>query len=161
MGKSSRWTPKAVFLSTAPGARIGEERPPLAFYIFDLLHHNRTDLLGKPLHERRRRLSLLLRKAADPIRESAEIHGDPNKLLHAVRRLGLEGSSAKCAIPFTSPAAAARMVKLKCVSEQELVIGGYTRRKARASTLGAARRYYRGKQLRFAGKVGPASMWRC
>ena len=134
----------------------GRERPPLAFYVFDLLYHEGADLLAQPLHERRRRLSALLRNASEPVRESAEIRGDPNKLLGEVRRRGLEGIIGKLRdSPYESGHRSRAWIKLKCVSEQELVIGGYTppegtRRHFGALLLG----YYQGKELRFAGKVG-------
>jgi bifunctional non-homologous end joining protein LigD len=135
---------------------IGDERPPLAFYVFDLPHHNGADLLAKPLQERRKQLSTLLRDAAEPIRESAEIRGDPNKLLAEVRRRGLEGIIGKLRDSLYESGRRSRAwIKLKCVSEQEMVIGGYTPPEGTRQHFGALLAgYYQGKELRFAGKVG-------
>jgi bifunctional non-homologous end joining protein LigD len=134
----------------------GTERPPLAFYIFDLLHRDGTDLLGKPFHERRKQLSALVRGAGEPIRYSAEIRGDPNKLLDEVRQRGLEGIIGKERDSRYEAGRRSRSwIKLKCVSEQELVIGGYTPPEGTRKHFGALLvGYHRGKELRFAGKVG-------
>jgi bifunctional non-homologous end joining protein LigD len=134
----------------------GEERPPLAFYIFDLLHRDGADLLNKPLHERRKQLSAILADAEEPIRFSAEIRGDPKKLLAEVRQRGLEGIIGKDRDSRYEPGRRSRSwIKLKCVAEQELVIGGYTPPEGTRKHFGALLvGYFRGKELRFAGKVG-------
>jgi len=134
----------------------GGQRPPLAFYIFDLLNHDGVDILDKPLLERRKQLSALLKSAADPLRESAEIRGDPKKLLAEVRRRGLEGIIGKLAdSTYESGRRSRSWIKLKCASEQELVIGGYTPPEGTRKNFGALLvGYFQGKQLRFAGKVG-------
>ena len=54
---------------------IGEQRPPLVYYGFDLLFLEGADLRKKPLVERRRQLEKLLRKPPDNIRFSAELRG--------------------------------------------------------------------------------------
>jgi bifunctional non-homologous end joining protein LigD len=120
------------------------------------LNYNGADLLAIPLDRRRKQLSALLRHAPQPIRESAEIRGDPVKLLREVKRRGLEGIIGKMRRSVYEPGRRSRAwIKLKCLSEQELVIGGYTppggtRRHFGALLVG----YYQGSQLRFAGKVG-------
>jgi bifunctional non-homologous end joining protein LigD len=134
----------------------GDARPPLAFYVFDLLHLNGAGLLAERLDERRGRLSKLMRDAAEPIRESGEIRGDPLKLLEEVRRRGLEGIIGKLRDSvYESGRRSHAWIKLKCVSEQELVIGGYTPPEGTRHHFGALLvGYYQGKELRFAGKVG-------
>ncbi len=134
----------------------GEERPPLAFYIFDLLHHDGTDLLDQSLHERRKRLGALLKRAAEPLRYSAEIRGDPKRLLDEVRQRGLEGIIGKERESRYEPGRRSRSwIKLKCVAEQEMVIGGYTPPEGTRQHFGALLvGCFRGKELIFAGKVG-------
>lgn len=134
----------------------GEERPPLAFYLFDLLHLDGTDLRSRPLHERRERLSALLAGAGEPLRFSAEIRGDPHQLLAEVRRRGLEGIIGKKRDSRYAPGRRSRSwIKLKCVAEQEVVIGGYTPPAGTRQHFGALLvGYFHGKELRFAGKVG-------
>ncbi len=135
---------------------IGEARPPLAYYVFDLLHLDGADLLATPLEKRRSKLSALLHGAEDPIRESAEIRGDPVKLLGEVRKRGLEGIIGKLRHSvYESGRRSHAWIKLKCVSEQELVIGGFTPPEGTRKYFGALLvGYYQGKELRFAGKVG-------
>ncbi len=134
----------------------GTERPTLAFYIFDLLHLDGTDLREKPLRERREILRKLLGRTGVPIRYSAEIRGDPKKLLAEVRKRGLEGIIGKEADSMYEAGRRSRSwIKLKCVSEQEMVIGGYTPPEGTRKHFGALLvGYYERELLRFAGKVG-------
>jgi bifunctional non-homologous end joining protein LigD len=134
----------------------GDARPPIAYYVFDLLHHDGADLFKRPLGERRKQLSALLRDAAEPIRESAEIRGAPAKLLEEVRKRGLEGIIGKVRDSTYEPGHRSHdWIKLKCVHEQELVIGGYTPPEGTRKHFGALLvGYFKGKELRFAGKVG-------
>ena len=135
---------------------IGKERPPLAYYVFDLLHLDGADLTAQPLTERRAQLNALLRGAPEPIRESSEIRGNPKKLLAEVRKRGLEGLIGKRRDSIYEPGRRSpTWIKLKCVAEQELVIGGYTAPEGSRSHFGALIvGYYAGDSLRFAGKVG-------
>lgn len=135
---------------------MGEERSPLAFYLFDLLHENGEDLTSLPLHERRARLKKLLKKADEPLRYSAEIGGDPRELLEQVRQRGLEGIIGKERDSVYEVGHRSRAwIKLKCVQEQELVLGGYTPPEGTRQHFGALLLgYYQGGEFRFAGKVG-------
>jgi len=134
----------------------GDERPPLAYYVFDLPFLEGTDLRARPLHERREALGKLLRKAKDPIRYSADIHSNPHQLLEEVKRRGLEGLIGKAAnSTYESGRRGRSWIKLKCVGEQELVIGGFTPPGGSRKHFGALLvGVYRGEELRFAGKVG-------
>lgn len=134
----------------------GTDRPPLAFYLFDLLHHDDGDLRKQPLQKRRAALSKLLVDTEEPLRYSAEIRGDPKKLLEEVRRRGLEGIIGKKADSQYEEGRRSRSwIKLKCVSEQELVIGGYTPPEGTRKHFGALLvGYHEREHLRFAGKVG-------
>jgi bifunctional non-homologous end joining protein LigD len=135
---------------------IGEKRPPLAYYLFDLLNLDGADLTSQPWIERRKQLSALLSHATEPIRESAEIRGEPKKLLAEVRKHGLEGLIGKRRDSVYEPGRRSpAWIKLKCVAEQELVIGGYTPPEGSRKHFGALLvGYYKGKTLVFAGKVG-------
>jgi bifunctional non-homologous end joining protein LigD len=66
---------------------IGEQRPPLLYYAFDLLFLDGADLTKRRLVERRRQLANLLKKPPDNIRFSAELQGDKEKLLAIARQL--------------------------------------------------------------------------
>jgi bifunctional non-homologous end joining protein LigD len=138
------------------GLELGRERPPLAYYVFDLLNDDGVDLTGLPWTGRRERLSALLHHAAEPIRESAEIRGQPKKLLAEVRKHGLEGLIGKRRDSHYEPGRRSpAWIKLKCVAEQELVIGGFTPPDGSRKHFGALIvGYYHRKSLQFAGKVG-------
>jgi bifunctional non-homologous end joining protein LigD len=135
---------------------IGSARPKLAFYLFDLLRLNGKNLTKRPLIERREHLHRILDETADPIRFSATIKGDPQRLLDEVRRRGLEGLIGKEAHSEYEPGRRSRSwIKLKCIREQEFVIGGFTPPEGARKHFGALLvGVYEGKSLRFAGKVG-------
>jgi bifunctional non-homologous end joining protein LigD len=135
---------------------LGEERPPIAFYAFDLLSLDGVNCMDQPLRSRRERLAALLRDAKEPIRYSAEIEGDPKRLLKEISRRGLEGVIGKKRDSVYEPGRRSRAwIKLKCLHEQEFVIGGYTPPEGTRAHFGALLvGYYEKEKLRFAGKVG-------
>lgn len=137
-------------------SEIGTERPPLAFYAFDLLHLDGEDLTGVPLAKRRERLAKLVKKLGEPIRFSSDIKGDPRQLLEEIRHRGLEGIIGKQVDSvYESGRRSRAWIKLKCVAEQELVIGGFTPPEGTRKHFGALLvGYNKGKDFRFAGKVG-------
>jgi len=135
---------------------LGEARPPIAFYAFDLLSLDGVKCMAEPLRSRRVRLAALLRDAKEPIRYSAEIEGDPRRLLQEIARRGLEGIIGKERDSVYEPGRRSRAwIKLKCIHEQEFVIGGCTPPEGTRSHFGALLvGYYEKEKLRFAGKVG-------
>ena len=135
---------------------LGEERPPICVYVFDLLHLDGRDLRGQSLLERKSQLELLLRGAPDSIRFSASIDGDPRQLMEKVKARGLEGIIGKLrGSTYESGRRSGAWIKLKCVNEQEFVIGGYTPPQGARKYFGALLvGYFENEKLRFAGKVG-------
>lgn len=129
---------------------------PLVFYAFDLLQLNGRSLLSLPLTERKKLLSHLLPQSSDIIRFSGELGGDVGTLLDQVKRLGLEGLIGKQRDSVYEPGRrSGAWIKLKCVNEQEFVIGGYTPPGGSRKYFGALLvGYYKGDRLFFAGKVG-------
>jgi bifunctional non-homologous end joining protein LigD len=128
----------------------------IVFYVFDLLNLNGRNLRELPLTARRELLQPLIAGARDPIRFSATLNGSPEVVLAEVKRLGLEGVIAKK--PQSKYEAGQRSgswVKLKCVNEQEFVIGGYTPPKGSRDCFGALLvGFFEGGKLMFASKVG-------
>jgi bifunctional non-homologous end joining protein LigD len=135
---------------------MGGKRPPLACYLFDLLHLDGEDLTQRPLHERRTMLAKIMRHTEEPLRYSSEIVGSPQKLLEEVCKRNLEGVIAKEADSVYEPGVRSRSwIKLKCVAEQEVVIGGYTPPEGERKHFGALLvGYFEKGKLKFAGKVG-------
>jgi len=131
-------------------------KSPLRFYVFDLLQLDGKSLLQLPLEERKQLLAKLCESVGDPIRCSGEIGGDAKSLLAEVKRRGLEGLIGKQRKSVYEPGRrSGAWIKLKCVNEQEFVIGGYTPPAGSRKHFGAILvGYYEDGSLKFAGKVG-------
>ncbi len=131
-------------------------KSPVYFYAFDLLQLDGTDLVGLPLDARKNVLEKLCGDAGDPVRYSGAIGGDATRLLEEVKRRGLEGIIGKQRNSVYEPGRrSGAWIKLKCVNEQEFVIGGYTPPQGARKHFGAVLvGYYENKKLVFAGKVG-------
>jgi bifunctional non-homologous end joining protein LigD len=138
-------------------AREMERRQsPIYYYVFDLLQGAGKKLISLPLERRKTLLATICKGAADSIRFSGEIGGDPHALLREVKRLGLEGVIGKQVGSVYEPdRRSGAWIKLKCVNEQEFVIGGFTPPQGARKYFGALLvGYYEEKRLVFAGKVG-------
>jgi DNA ligase D-like protein (predicted ligase) len=123
-------------------------------YVFDIVWLDGYDLRALPLRSRK----ALLRKALsfeEPIRFMTHRNERGEELFKAACEMGLEGLIAKRA---ESPYVNRRTrdwLKLKCVNEQELVIGGFTAPQGSRTEFGALLvGYYEGGELHYAGKVG-------
>ncbi len=134
---------------------IGEKRPPLLYYAFDLLEADAKDWKARPLAERKDALEKLL-----PMRGllhfSAALGNDAEALLPEVRRLGLEGLIGKKVGSLYEPGQrTGNWIKLKLTREQEVVIGGYTDPEGARPHFGSLLIGVFDKgSLKFTGKVG-------
>ncbi len=135
---------------------LGQERPPLFFYAFDLLQLDGQSLVDLPLAERREKLQHLLRGAPDILRYSDSLGSDAKKLLVQARKLGLEGLIGKRTDSrYEIGQRTGAWVKLKLQKEQEFVIGGYTDPEGTRPYFGALLvGVQRAGKLIYAGKVG-------
>ncbi|PYJ36961.1 MAG: ATP-dependent DNA ligase [Verrucomicrobia bacterium] len=135
---------------------MDRRKSPVYFYAFDLLQLDGGSLIALPLKARKDVLEKLCADAGDPIRYSAEIGDDARALLEEVKRRGLEGIVAKQRNSVYEPGRrSGAWIKLKCVNEQEFVIGGYTPPEGSRKYFGAILvGYYKENRLMFAGKVG-------
>ncbi|MGA7274821.1 MAG: non-homologous end-joining DNA ligase [Candidatus Udaeobacter sp.] len=133
-----------------------ERKSPVYFYAFDLLQLDGKSLLGLQLEARKKFLEELCAGAGDSIRYSGVIGGDAKRLLEEVKRRGLEGLIGKQRNSVYQPGRrSGAWIKLKCVDEQEFVIGGYTPPQGARKHFGAVLvGYYDNNKLVFAGKVG-------
>lgn len=134
----------------------GETRPTLAYYVFDLLHHDGRSLLQMPLEERRTALEALIGRGLGPVQVSPVFAATPQALLREVRKQGLEGIIAKQSGSAYEPdRRSGSWLKCKVHGEQEFVIGGFTPPKNTRAHFGAILiGYYEGGKLKYAGKVG-------
>src|SRR5947207_11852885 len=129
---------------------------PLAFYVFDLLQLNGRSLIGLPLTLRKELLTRLVPPSGDIVRFSGALGTEAETLLPEIKRRGLEGIIGKQRNSVYEPGRrSGGWIKLKCVNEQEFVIGGYTPPQGSRKYFGAILvGYYENKKLTFAGKVG-------
>ncbi len=127
---------------------------PVVYCVFDLLEVDGEDLAARPLVERRARLTRTIRPSS-ALEHTESWHGDSQRRFAEACRSGWEGLIAKRA---DAPYVAGRSkdwLKLKCVWEQEFVIGGYTEPAGSRTDFGALLvGYYEHGSLRYAGKVG-------
>ena len=142
--------------------RLGVTRPldelvkrfPVVYCVFDLLEAGGEDLTGRPLEERRARLEKAIRERK-ALQVSEAWRGDSERRYTAACRSGWEGLIAKRAdAPYVRDRSR-DWLKLKCVLEQEFVIGGYTDPAGSRTDFGALLvGYHEDGRLRYAGKVG-------
>jgi bifunctional non-homologous end joining protein LigD len=135
---------------------LGQKRPPIFYYAFDLLRLNGIDLRDLPIEERKAKLEKLLTESPGDIRYSASLGTDAAKILDQARHLGLEGLIGKhVGSLYETGRRSGNWIKLKLHHEQEFVIGGYTEPEGSRSHFGALLvGTYEGEELKFAGKVG-------
>ena len=138
---------------TAPSPELVAEYP-VVYCVFDLLEVDGEDLTARPLVERRARLTRTI-EPSSALEHTESWHGDSQQRFAEACRSGWEGLIAKRA---DAPYVAGRSkdwLKLKCVWEQEFVIGGYTEPAGSRTDFGALLvGYYEHGSLRYAGKVG-------
>jgi len=133
---------------------LGEKRPPIYYYVFDLLQLNGIDLKKRPIEERKALLAKL--NFPDEIRLSNNLGCDAQLILKKTRRLGIEGLIGKKTKSTYLPGVrSVAWIKLRLTEEQEFVIGGYTNPRGGRPFFGSVMvGYYQEKKLIFAGKVG-------
>jgi len=135
---------------------LSGERPPIFYYVFDLLQLDGKDLTGVPLLKRKEMVKLLLARAPGNVRFSASILADSERVLKEMKARGLEGVIAKRKdSKYEIGRRSGAWVKFKWTAQQEFVIGGYSEPRGSRSHFGAlVVGYYEKKKLKFAAKVG-------
>jgi bifunctional non-homologous end joining protein LigD len=128
----------------------------IALWAFDVLLLDGDDLRPRPLHERRAILAGLLAGAPPALRLSVALEGDSETRYAEACAAGWEGLIAKVPdAPYVS-GRSRDWLKLKCLAEQEVVVGGWTEPRGSRTGLGAllVGVYDADGVLRYAGKVG-------
>jgi bifunctional non-homologous end joining protein LigD len=127
---------------------------PYVYAVFDCLYRNGRDLRNEPLPVRRAAVEAAIgdRERLFP---SRRLDANGEKAYRQATKRGYEGLVAKDSSAPYVEGRSIEWLKVKVHQEEELVIGGYTppagsRTHFGALVLGA----YRGKELRFVGKVG-------
>lgn len=127
---------------------------PVVYCVFDLLEAGGEDLSARPLVERRARLERTIRPKKG-LQISEAWRDDSQRRYAQACRSGWEGLIAKRADAPYARGRSRDWLKLKCVLEQEFVIGGYTDPAGSRTDFGALLvGYYEADRLRYAGKVG-------
>jgi bifunctional non-homologous end joining protein LigD len=130
-------------------------RKPLTYFVFDLLHLNGHSMRGLPLIERKDTLARLVDGSDDFLRFSEHIEGGGEAVFRKACELQAEGIISKRAESKYSSGRGGDWLKLKCVHEQEFVIGGFTLPSNESYGVGALLLgYYEGKKLIYAGRTG-------
>jgi bifunctional non-homologous end joining protein LigD len=135
---------------------MGQERPPIVFYAFDLLQLNGKDLRNLPVEKRKAKLEELLKNPPGVLRYSQSFDHDVKELLARARELGLEGLVAKRrGSRYEAGKRSGAWIKLKLQQEHDFVIGGYTEPEGARKYFGALLiGVYEGIKLKFSGRVG-------
>jgi bifunctional non-homologous end joining protein LigD len=129
----------------------------LTYHVFDLLHLNGRDLTGLPLIERKALLQPLLAglPKGSPVRYSDHGEGEGPAFFTQACKLHLEGIVSKLAASPYRPGRSDAWRKVKCLSRQEFVIGGWMESDKQGRSLRSLLLdYYDRGKLIFAGKAG-------
>jgi bifunctional non-homologous end joining protein LigD len=133
------------------------KRRELTYFTFDILHLDGHNLRNLPLVERKQILESLLDPLGNDgiLRYSEHIRAGGSDLFRNACVLGAEGIVSKRASAPYSSARGASWVKVKCIRQQEFVIGGFTPPNKGGVGLGALLLgYYERGKLIYAGRTG-------
>lgn len=128
---------------------------PVFYYVFDLISFGGVDLTGVPLRLRKHLLASCF-DFTGPLRLSEAWPGDRAPTLREACEQGWEGLIAKRAEGRYQPGRTSDWLKLKCVAEEEFVVGGFTEPRGGRTGFGSLLLGYydQYRAFRYAGKVG-------
>ncbi|MFC5510128.1 DNA ligase D [Massilia jejuensis] len=130
----------------------------IVYFLFDAPYLGGHDVRKVALVDRRALLeaALAAAKPSDKVRFSAEFGTDPEGLVAAACKIGLEGVIGKRRDSHYVSRRSPDWIKLKCGQRQEFVIAGYTDPKGARSGIGSLLlgTYDQDGVLRYAGNVG-------
>jgi len=127
----------------------------LVYFAFDLLHLNGHSTRGLSLVERKKVLGSLAEGSGEFLRFGEHIEDNGEAVFQKACELHAEGIISKRAASKYSSGRGGDWLKLKCVHEQEFVIGGFTLPSNGSHGVGALLLgYYDGTKLIYAGRTG-------
>ncbi|CAN5594437.1 DNA ligase D [soil metagenome] len=134
-------------------------KKPLTYFVFDLLHLNGHNLRNLPLIERKALLADLLNTSGEIVRLSEHLDSSGEAMFHKACELHAEGIISKRADGKYTSGRSSAWLKLKCIHEQEFIVGGFTlpaKGHAGLHAIGSLLLgYYDGnKKLIYAGRTG-------
>jgi bifunctional non-homologous end joining protein LigD len=127
----------------------------LAYYVFDILWYNGTNLMELELSQRQFILKQILPAGDDRIRLSQAFDGGIG-FFETAKRMGLEGIMAKRKDSLYIPDSRNKQwLKIKASKRQEVVIAGYTKNDSSSKLFSSLLLgVYKDKELIYIGKVG-------
>jgi bifunctional non-homologous end joining protein LigD len=132
-----------------------EVKKPLTYFAFDLLHVNGHSLRSLPLITRKKMLERVVENAGEFLRFSEHVDTSGDVVFRKACELQAEGIISKRAASKYTSGRSGDWLKLKCVREQEFVIGGFTLPSNGSHGVGALLLgYYEGKKLIYSGRTG-------
>ena len=134
--------------------RGGTQRPPIVYFVFDLLYVDGYDLTACPVVERKTKLAEIL-QPSNVIKLSEHIEGEGKAFFREIEKFHLEGMMAKRADSKYVQKRSSDWLKIKTVMRQEVVIGGYTQPRGGRSHFGSlVCGLYRGDELHYVAHTG-------
>ena len=131
------------------------KKTQLTYFAFDLLHLNGHRLRDLSLIERKSLLADLLARSSSVLRYSEHIDAAGESVFVGACKLGAEGIVSKIASSKYASGRSNAWLKIKCIQEQEFVIGGFTPPAKGGRGIGALLLgYYESGKLRYAGRSG-------
>ena len=133
-----------------------EKKQQLTYVVFDLLHLDGHNLRGLPLERRKEILKELLSGAdSDVVRYGEHLEANGQGVFRKACELGAEGIVSKKKAAVYSSHRSGAWLKIKCIRQQEFVIGGFTPPSKSGVGIGALLLgYYRDGDLIYAGRTG-------
>jgi bifunctional non-homologous end joining protein LigD len=132
----------------------GGRRPPIVYFVFDLLYVDGYDLTACSVVERKAKLAQIL-QPSNVIKLSEHIEGDGEALFKEIEKFHLEGMMAKRASSKYVQKRSSDWLKIKTVMRQEVVIAGYTQPRGARSCFGSlVCGLYRGESLHYVAHIG-------
>jgi bifunctional non-homologous end joining protein LigD len=130
-------------------------RKPLTYFVFDLLHLNGHSTRDLRLVERKKMLEKIVGSGSEYLRFGEHIETNGEAVFEKACEMHLEGIISKRAASKYSNGRSGDWLKVKCVHEQEFVVGGFTLPSNGIHGVGALLLgYYDGKKLIYAGRTG-------
>jgi bifunctional non-homologous end joining protein LigD len=131
----------------------------LLYYVFDLIYLDGYDRTKVPLYKRNEILAAVLpdkKTIRQPIRYAMHIVGQGPQVYKEACRRNMEGIICKNSQSLYMAGRTHNWLKVKCINQEEFVVGGYTNPKGSRRDFGALLMgYYKdGKKLVYAGRVG-------
>ena len=130
---------------------------PMTYFAFDLLHLDGHNLRNLPLLERKELLEKILsgNEPDGTLRFSEHLDQPGNAVFAGACRIGAEGIVSKRANSPYASGRSSNWVKVKCVRQQEFVVGGFTLPGDQGDGLGSLLLgYYESGKLIYAGRTG-------